>query len=431
MFYLVVLSYAFFQLLTHYVKLAGVKRVQIKYFIFGSTIGWIGTVGVFLPIFRIYLYPYFNFLIAIYPVILSYAIIRHQLLDIEIIIKKTIIFAGLFAASYAVFATFAYIGSIFFENITQNRWIALIPSVFIIVLILRPLENFLRTITDKYLFQKSYDYKSLLKTFTDEVITVIDLHNLVNLTVNKLAEIIKLEDAAIFLDREEDNEFKVAASASGDSDIPNLSDKNELVEILQEGRSYVLSSELEPGGNPSDNIKNALKEMNSDLAIPLMRPGRLIGALTLGKKKSDEDFTQDDIDILLPLARTLTIAISNAMLFEKLSEAQAQAAQQEKMAVIGTLSAGINHEICNPLGIARGQCEMFLLNLKEGLYVDKSQEELLDKAKEIMDKVIKETDRATVITRKLSSFAKPAKGEAVDNIDVGEGNRCGYCFTGT
>ncbi|MCM8760851.1 MAG: ATP-binding protein, partial [Candidatus Omnitrophica bacterium] len=140
---------------------------------------------------------------------------------------------------------------------------------------------------------------------------------------------------------------------------------------------------------------------------------------SLGKKKSDEDYTQDDLDILLPLARTLAIAVSNAELFEELGKTQAEAAQKEKMAVIGTLSAGINHEICNPLGIARGQCEAFLLNMKDGLYKNKSPEELLKKAEEIMGKVIKETDRATAITKKLSGFAKPAKGEA-EIVDIGK-----------
>ena len=98
-----------------------------------------------------------------------------------------------------------------------------------------------------------------------------------------------------------------------------------------------------------------------------------MGVLSLGKKKSDEDYTQDDLGILLPLARTLAIAISNAKLFDELGKTQAEAAQNEKMAVIGTLSAGINHEICNPLGIARGQCEAFLLNVKDGLYNNKIQ----------------------------------------------------------
>jgi len=166
-----------------------------------------------------------------------------------------------------------------------------------------------------------------------------------------------------------------------------------------------------------DTIQEIIDKLNTELIVPMILHNEVIGILTMGQKKSDEEYTQDDLDILLPLARTLAIAISNAKLFDELGKTQAEAAQKEKMAVIGTLSAGINHEICNPLGIARGQCEAFLLNIKDGLYNDKSQDELLAKAKDIMAKVIKETDRATAITKRLSGFAKPAKGEA-EVIDI-------------
>ena len=44
---------------------------------------------------------------------------------------------------------------------------------------------------------------------------------------------------------------------------------------------------------------------------------------TLGKKKSDIDYTQDDLDILLPLARTLAIAISNADYLEANNQGEA------------------------------------------------------------------------------------------------------------
>ncbi|MFA5499924.1 MAG: HAMP domain-containing sensor histidine kinase [Candidatus Omnitrophota bacterium] len=82
-----------------------------------------------------------------------------------------------------------------------------------------------------------------------------------------------------------------------------------------------------------------------------------------------------------------------------------------------TLLSVINHEICNPLGIARGQCEAFLLNMQDGFYKDKSPEELIGKVKDIMMKVIRETDRAAAITRSLSDLAKPAKVEA-EVIDI-------------
>ena len=394
-----------------------VKRKQIVYFLSALVGAFTGSID-YLPALGVEIYPFGYLSIAFFMSLVTYAIVRHQLMDIEVFIKKTLVFAGLFIASYAVFASFAFLGSVVFENIVQNRWIAFVPSVFIIVLILRPLESFLRNVTDRYLFQKKYDYRKLLRTFSDEVLTVLDLDMLVNLTVNKLVEIMKLENASILLCDGEGTESRIIASAGDFTSEERLNGKENLVAFMQKRGGYVLRPDSDDKKSFSTEIVQDISKLRASLIIPLTHQNNMVGVLSLGKKKSDEEFTQDDIDILLPLAKTLSIAVTNAQLFEQLSEAQAQAAQREKMAVIGTLSAGINHEICNPLGIARGQCEMFLLNLAEGIYKDKSQDELLEKAKEIMEKVINETDRATVITRKLSSFAKPAKGKIEGNIKI-------------
>jgi len=39
--------------------------------------------------------------------------------------------------------------------------------------------------TDKFLFQKKYDYRKLLKTFTREVLSVLELDELISLTVSQ------------------------------------------------------------------------------------------------------------------------------------------------------------------------------------------------------------------------------------------------------
>lgn len=396
-------------------------RKQVFFLFWATLLGYTGGGFNFNLVFNIPPYnviPCGNYAVGIYGILIAYAIVRHQLMDIEVIIKKTLVFAGLLIASYAVLASFAYLGSVVFANVIQNRWLAMAPSVLIIVLMLRPLESFLRTATDKYLFQKKYDYKQLLKTFTDEVLTVLNLNELVDITVNKLANIIKLESAAILLHDEENKELKTVASIGLKKLKYVLSDEDDLVEYMEQSGEYIALEGIGQKKSTDQSFENKLRELHSELIIPLVHSKKVIGILSLGKKKSDEEFTQDDIDILLPLARTLTIAITNAQLFVRLSESQAQAAQREKMAVIGTLSAGINHEICNPLSIIRGQCEMFLLNLKEGLYKTKKPQELLKMAQGIMSKVIDEADRATIITRKLSSFAKPAERRSENNIRV-------------
>lgn len=407
------LSFLLLLLIKAYGKVGGVKRTQIGYFFIAMAFGFFGGGTSYLPCFGINVYPVLNFTVPLYTFIIAYAIVRHNLMEIGVIIRKTIIFGGLFIAAYSIFAAFAYFGAVFFENIIQNRWLALAPSIFVIVLIVRPLENFLREATDKYLFQKKYDYKQLLRKFSDEVLTVLDLGSLVYMTVNTLAEIVKLDTAAIFLLSERDGVYERAASIG-----EGCYDKFSLDIVLKAVKAggYL----LRPDDSEDKKLAFDFDEMKASLVIPLSHRNTVVGALILGRKLSDEMLTQDDVDIILTLAKTLSVAIINARLFEQLSASQAQAAQREKMAVIGTLSAGINHEICNPLGIIRGQCEMFLLNMRDGLYNDKDPKELLDRSCEIMKIVVRETDRASAITKKLSAFAKPASGKLVPGVNVVE-----------
>ena len=392
---------------------------RLKYVFLAWIIGHFSLAN-YLPTYGITVFPIGNFCFAVLVILLTYAIVRHQLMEIEVIIKKTLVFAGLFASIFAllVLPTLVIQELIASQMGRGARVVGLTISAILIVLVSRRLENFLIRITDKYLFQKKYDYKELLKTFTTEVLTVLDIDRLVQLTTTKLTDIMKVQSCGVLLLDEMKNEYKLVASKGIEDISVVLTRDNTLTTFLDRTKGYLSTKHQ---GQDSPLPKRIIDDMNKlklELAIPLIIHDEMIGVLTLGKKKSDEDYAQDDMDILLPLSRTLAIAISNARVLDELSKTQAEAAQREKMAVIGTLSAGINHEICNPLGIARGQCEAFLLNIRDGLYKNKTEKELLQKAQEIMNKVIHETDRATTITKRLSSFAKPSKGLYTEDVDI-------------
>jgi len=414
-FFLCVCCFAFYLTIKCYAVSDARKKLQLKYIILAFVIAVTSAMMHLLaPYSRKEFFPH-DFLVIFYFSFMTYAIVRHQLMDIEVIIKKTLVFAGLLTSVFGmlILPTLIIQEYLFRGAGTGGRLAGLTISGIIIILTMRRIESFLIDITDKYLFQKKYDYKELLKTFTAEVLTVLELDKLVNLTINKLVDIVKLNSAAVLLFDHEKERFDVAASHNIKDQSVTLLRPDGIVTFMEETHGYILIKEMkEKNIVIPDSIQDIVNKLNAELIIPMVLHEEVIGVLSLGKKKSDEDYTQDDLDILLPLAKTLAIAISNAELFVELGRAQAEAAQREKMAVIGTLSAGINHEICNPLGIARGQCEAFLLNMKDGLYKTKTSQELINKAMDIMAKVIKETDRATAITKKLSGFAKPSKGEA-------------------
>ncbi len=415
LFFIFGILYPDYILFKHYKAESGTSKNQIKYILWGTFIGMVGGATNYFLYYNIPILPIGNILATVFVGSIAYAIVRHHLMDIEVIIKKTLVFTGLLASVFAmlVLPTLLIQEYILRTASFGGRMMGLVISGVIIILTMRRIEAFLTNITDKYLFQKKYDYKELLKTFTSEVLTVLELDKLVDLTVDKLMDIVKLDSCAVLMFDDENQRFTVEASQNIKDKSITLVKPDSIVTFMEETHGYILAKELRQKKiYIPDAVQEIIDKLNAELIIPMIVHEKIIGILSLGKKKSDEDYTQDDLDILLPLARTLAIAISNAKLFVELGKTQAEAAQREKMAVIGTLSAGINHEICNPLGIARGQCEAFLLNLRDGLYKAKTTEELLTKAQDIMAKVIKETDRATAITKKLSGFAKPSKGEA-------------------
>jgi signal transduction histidine kinase len=135
--------------------------------------------------------------------------------------------------------------------------------------------------------------------------------------------------------------------------------------------------------------------------------------MLLGDKKSDDEYSREDLDILTDLAKTEAVAIGNAQLF-------AETAQNERRAAIGTLAAGINHEIGNPLNIINTRIQVYLMSLNRGLYNDKKPEEIIQESKDIMNMCLMQTIRISDITKKLSSFAKPSKDFRPELTDIEE-----------
>ena len=98
------------------------------------------------------------------------------------------------------------------------------------------------------------------------------------------------------------------------------------------------------------------------LVVPLLRPGRVVGALVV-RRKEPGLFPSSTIDLLQTFAAQSVLAIQNARLFEdveartrelaksleELRAAQERLIQTEKLASLGQLTAGIAHEIKNPL----------------------------------------------------------------------------------
>jgi signal transduction histidine kinase len=80
-------------LIRAYRDFSAVKRNQALYFGLSAGIGFAGGSLCYLPNFGIDVYPIGNFFACLYPLMMSIAIVKHQLMDVTIFIRKTVVYS--------------------------------------------------------------------------------------------------------------------------------------------------------------------------------------------------------------------------------------------------------------------------------------------------------------------------------------------------
>ncbi|MFH1395421.1 MAG: ATP-binding protein [Candidatus Omnitrophota bacterium] len=158
-FYVGAISYVFILLLKAYKKSSSqLKRVQIKYLSIAMLLSFLGGGSSYLPCFGINIYPVLNATVPLYPLFITYIIIRHQLMNIEIVIKRTLVYSIVITIITIFYFILVYIIEKTFSQITGYKSIPLaITVIAFFSIIFTPLKNHIQRIIDKYFFHGSID----------------------------------------------------------------------------------------------------------------------------------------------------------------------------------------------------------------------------------------------------------------------------------
>jgi signal transduction histidine kinase len=170
------------------------------------------------------------------------------------------------------------------------------------------------------------------------------------------------------------------------------------------------------------------------VGVPLLREGVMVGILVVIRTEP-RAFSQKQIELLEIFADQAVIAIENVRLFESveartrelaaslenLRTTQDRLVQTQKLALLGQLTAGIAHEIKNPLNFVNnfsGISAELIDELRDALkgipLDDKARveiEELTDTLKGNFDKVVHHGRRADAIVKNMLQHSRDASGE--------------------
>ena len=280
---------------------------------------------------------------------------------------------------------------------------------------------------------RSVEELRALGEVSQAVNSTLDLETVLSTIVAKAVQLSGTEAGAIFVFIELQREFHLRATYGMDQ---------ELIEALGQRRmglddpnvAHVLA-QTEPSqvADLREDAPTAINEITlragylARLVAPLRRGEDVVGFLVVRRRASGA-FPQNTVDLIKTFAAQSAVAIENARLFksvetslEDLRTAQDRLVQTQKLASLGQLTAGIAHEIKNPLNFVNnfsGVSTELIDELRETLTKVKADAgtlaeiaELTNTLRDNLDKIVRHGKRADAIVKNMLLHSREGSGE--------------------
>jgi signal transduction histidine kinase len=386
----------------------GVKRNQFKYVIYSSLIGFLLGATSFSPFITDLVPPFGAPLAYFYTLPITYAVARYRLMDIDVIIRKSLVYASLLLMLLVpCFLVVIWGQATAFGTVSYPFSLSTL-LLFIVVGFLFPKIRF-RTeeALERVLFQRRVDYRDTLLRSSKEMVSIVDIEQLSNRLVKTVARALGSEKASLYLLDESKDTYNLKTRVGIDKELyeENILPRDDaVVRILQSRREGVVKEEIEIAREDAESLRAAerMGELDAEISVPIISKEKLIGILNLGHKEGKEIYSDEDIEVLSTLANQAAIAIENARLYENLKQSQATLRRADRLSSLGLLTAGLAHEIRNPLVAIRTFTQLLPERYNDAEFRDGFQ-----------GLALKEVDRICGLINDLLSFARPSRPKVI------------------
>ena len=453
--FLFYVGYSLYLLFKKYQATSGVTRNQIKYVLISAAIGFGGGSTTFLPAFGIKASPVGNFLVALYVVILAYAIITYRLMDIAVVVTRGGVLAGTYVFIIGVPALVASVARPWLVGVMERFWwvpplgffagLALVGP-FVALFLIRKLEAKQR--------ERELRAEEHLERTAQGMIEIDSVKRLVKIIPRYLTQFyysaldIRITHATIFLLDKDRGEYLLSSTSgirriSLERTLPEKENpiyiwfkkivplviekrfvKRRELDVLQredidfwlkEERLLRLGDYIKPA---LMELKKIMVELKAVLCVPSYYQEGLLGFLILGEKERGL-FGAQELGLFFRLSRYAGLAIRSAQLSQDLQQAYASVAQADRLSSMGQLAASFAHEINNPVATIISGIELSLATMREDLLKAQSVEEKEKVVEYTEDKLIRIKDEAFRISHIIDRIMGYVKAPLDDFTSVG------------
>ena len=255
--------------------------------------------------------------LLIYPLVVFLAIFRYHLFDLELVVKRSLVYATLstilLLAFYSAFGIAGAALSMLLEGTVPTTY--LVAGVTLILgMVFSPLKRLLEGQIESRFFPERAALRERLNRMVRDLPGKGQLSAMAETLVADVVEIFAVESACLLLS-DRDSKVLIGRASKGNAGAADsllVSKSDPFVDFLhRRGRASPANRWPQ-----TRSLATRMKDVGGELAIPIIRSDDLTGILVLGAKKSGDDFAAEEVELLELLSHHVATVLENAHLFE-------------------------------------------------------------------------------------------------------------------
>jgi PAS domain S-box-containing protein len=302
------------------------SRRQLRWIVWGTALGAVPFVAGYGVPFVLGFRPPAPFeatavLLGLVPLAFASAIIRYRLMDVEVIIKRTLVYAAALAAIAAIYSILLnLIGRIFLQGEDQRNPVIALLATMVVVLLSRPVKNAIQNALDRVYYRDRYDYRRALVGFARDLNSDLDLFRLSERLVRRVTETLDVDRMALMLapgDEAREHAFVPVAARGFPGQPPELGRASEVGRRLLAGHTIALDDPIAQRSLDPGEVES-WRDAGIHYFVPCVSKGGTIAVMTLGEKGSGEPLSSEDMALLSAVAAQAATALENGRLYRQL-----------------------------------------------------------------------------------------------------------------
>ena len=294
------------------------------------------------------------FFVIFFPMSIAYSIVRHNLFEADVIIKRTVGYVVVTAIVVGAYVGVGVVLNVFVgkSELAQSRAFPILFTLGVI-LVFNPLRDRIQVLVDRIFFRKEYDYGAIVDKIGGAMTTLLDLGQVLKQLTQTFTEDMFINNSSVALLNPAGTAYQIyMAEGESKHDVEGKALKRDepLIKIIEaEKRELTKYDVLEdPKYKAVSKIGTAnFETLHASLMVPLLYQNQVIGSLNLGEKKSGKFYNREDIDLLRNLANQGAVAIENARLFQENLEKQRM---EEELSIAHDLQTSMLPAVCPEIG---------------------------------------------------------------------------------